>query len=325
MTRTFGFELEYASGALEALQLVKAAGLTRSDHFHSYHCDCNDCAVMDYEGEKYNEARDRYEAVAIQAPDLHAQRDSTADGEFISRILNDWGDLRRISAGLTDAAATVGATTSARCGLHVHVDSTDREMDVAIAYLAFERYFTEIIAPGRASQKRDMNTTLMQSYREYLVNRGLESRPGVDPWKDVSREGLRTTLRAAIQADRHVDLNWSRYRTWEFRVFNATNAAWRIELACRISVAFVEAAPELVTSVEGVLRGSPNWPVGCDSPWGEIARPGWSQLPAPHATKRPIVPMDDFLAILCEVDPDLRPLVERQRSYMRTRYAKMIA
>ena len=101
----------------------------------------------------------------------------------------------------------------------------------------------------------------------------------------------------------------------------ATNAPWRIELMCRMAVAFVEATPQLRESVESVVRGSKFWPVGCDSPWGEIIRPAFKELPLAHPTKKPVVPFTDFVDILCDVDPDLRPLIERQSNFMRTRWA----
>lgn len=325
--RTFGFELEYASNSLATLDHLRGLGLATCDTLHRYHCDCEHCAVIP--GEQYRPRADRYVTVT-KPPDLHAQTDSTADGEFITRVLSDWGDFQRIAEGLTASATLAGATTSARCGLHVHVGTQDMDMDtyrlrrVAIAYLAFERFFTEIIAPGRAQQKRDMNTTLMQSLRQYVVDGYSSGEP--EFWKSISRTSLCDLLMTVIGRDRHVDLNFSqRARTWEFRVFNATNATWRIELAARMSVAFVAASEQLVALVESTLRGDPGWPVGCDSPWGEIARPAWSTLPAPHPTKRPIVPMDQFVAVLCGVDPALEPLIARQRSYMRARYAKMIA
>lgn len=325
---TFGFELEYASQSRRMLPILREQGLLRNDDLHRYHCDCQDCMVLS--GEVYVTARDRYEVK--KAPDLHAQTDSTADGEFITRVLDDWDDLRTIVEGLTRAASQVEATTGPRCGLHVHVAAppvvNGVDVPVALAYLAYERYFTEIIAPGRSQQKRDMNTTLMQAFRSYVVDNYYHppGEPSGEAWKSLSRNDVRASLDNVIGRDRHVDLNRnSRYNTWEFRVFNATNAAWRIELATRLAVAFVAATPTLCEMVEMSVRGSSTWPVGCDSPWGEIARPAWSALPSPHPTKRPVVPMDAFVDALCVVDPDLRPLIERQRSYMRARYARMVS
>lgn len=310
--RTFGFELEYASGALATLRALHAQGVTRMDSFHRYHCDCDQCAVTD---RGYG-----------TPPDLHAQTDSSADGEFISRVLNDWDDLQRIAKLLTDAATAAGATTGPRTGLHIHVGLLpDREANrlVASTYLAYERYFTEIVAPGRSQQKRDMNTTLMQAMRAYVVDGYANGRP--EYWKSLGRLGVGDVLAETIGRDRHVDLNFSRYSTVEFRVFNATNSPWRIELAARMAVAFVEATPVLSALVEASLRGSTAWPVGCDSPWGEIIRPAWSTLTAPHPTKRPTVSMDAFVDALTDVDPAVRPLIERQRSYMRARYAKQVS
>lgn len=314
--RTFGFELEYASGATKVAAHLYGSGLSKSDYLHGYHCSCDQCAVVERHG--------------VKPPDIHCQTDSTADGEFITRVLSDWDDFRLIAEGLSEAGTAVGATTGPRCGLHVHVGQrTDGVADehnsvVPQAYLAYERYFTEIIAPGRSQQKRDMNTTLMQAFRNYVVDGYAGVRP--DSWLDIGRPALYAHLLGVIQRDRHVDLNFNtRLGTWEFRVFNATNSAWRMELAARMAVAFVQAAPALGRLVEASVKGSTAWPDGCDSPWGEIARPAWSLLPAPHPTKRPVVSMAAFIDCLSTVDPALRPLIERQRSYMRARYAKMVA
>lgn len=317
--RTFGFELEYASGGRALVRELFSQGVTLTDELHRYHCDCDHCRIT------AREIYDRNDRLTLQpAPDLHAQTDSTADGEFITRILNDWGDLARIAETLTHCATAVDARTGPRCGLHVHVGAEGSDRMVPLAYLAYERYFTEIIAPGRSQQKRDMNTTLMQAFRQYVVDGYLGHT--AEFWRDLSRLTLHDHLIQTIGRDRHVDLNRNtRHDTWEFRVFNATNSPWRIELAARMSVAFVQATPALAALIEESVKGSGSWPVGCDSPWGEIARPAWSNLPAPHPTKRPVVTMDAFIECLSDVDPALRPLIERQRSYMRARYAKMVS
>lgn len=368
--RKFGYELEYASRATEMVNLLHRQGLMQTNVLHDYHCTCAACSFQQQPPMQENHFCDShcsnygcwndplhhcersscprtaflrtYQGDDITQPaDLRAQRDSTANGEFITRPITDWGDFHRITDALTAAATEVGATVNSRCGLHVHVDtSSDREVDrygdqiivprnqlrariVPAAYMAFERYFAEIVAPGSSVRKRDMNSTLMEATRQFIGD-GL-SGGGSDAWMDMGRGAVDDYLAAVIQRDRHVDLNWNRrHMTWEFRVFNATNAPWRIELACRMATAFVEAAPQLRIMVESVVRGSKFWPEGCDSPWGEIIRPAYSALSTSHPTKKPIIPMDEFIDALAEVDPDLRPLIERQANYMRTRYATQI-
>lgn len=330
--RRFGFELEYASGVAAMIPALNASGLMATTYPHDYHCQCHQCQFTEIDQSYEDDDSGEWVERGTPAADLRCQRDSTADGEFITRILDDFDDLDLITNTLTAAATDQAATTSSRCGLHVHVDTMathfdegrdQRQLIVPAAYLAFERYFTEIVAPGSSIRKRDMNSTLMQATRQYISDS--YGRNGGDQWLDWGRGQVDTMLREAIARDRHVDLNFSRrHSTWEFRVFNATNAPWRIELACRLSVAFVEAAPELREAVESAVRGSDLWPAGCDSPWGEIVRPAFSELPAPHPTKRPIVPMSDFIDILCGVDPDLRPLIDRQANFMLTRFAKQV-
>lgn len=379
--RKFGFELEYASRADDMVGTLHDAGLMRTDSLHDYHCNCGDCSFeqsSEYVPERghhhdchcdnfgcwndrgWHECNDEGEGdedgeecprrirmrnfpPTTDPADLRAQRDSTANGEFITRPITDWDDFARIATALTGAANQTGATVNNRCGLHVHVDTSSdlditrdergqpvnsvpqreqRRRIVPAAYLAFERYFTEIVAPGASVRKRDMNSTLMQATRQYISD-GYAGNG--DHWLDVGRVEVDNILLQTIGRDRHVDLNWSRrHSTWEFRCFNATNAPWRIELACRLAVAFVEAAPSLRDAIESQVRGSKYWPLSCDSPWGEIIRPAWSELPTPHPTKKPVVPMTEFIDILCDVDPDLRPLIERQAAYMRARFATQI-
>lgn len=367
--RKFGFELEYASNTNHMIAELHRDGLMLTSFAHDYHCTCPECAytLSGYQPEEdhdcddhcndygcWNEPRHSCDRRACprrtiperparplsDAPDLRAQRDSTADGEFITRPLDDWDDLQRIAEALTTAATNAGATANARCGLHVHVDTSSdigetnrygeqtmielrlqRRRTVPAAYLAFERYFTEIVAPGASVRKRDMNSTLMEAVRSNISNN--YSNP--QGWMDMGRGAVDDHILSAINMDRHVDLNWSRRNsTWEFRAMNATNAPWRIELACRMAVAFVEATPQLRDSVESVVRGSKFWPVGCDSPWGEIIRPAFKELPSAHPTKKPVVPFPDFVDILCDVDADLRPLIERQSNFMRTRWAVQV-
>lgn len=335
--RSFGFEAEYASGADLMSELLYEAGMLGAREQHGYHCDCEHCLVdgtfnvIDPDTGDYAIDPETGRRKTRPAWPLRHQRDSTADGEFITRVLRDWDEAAEIVAALTTAAQDADATTSNRCGLHVHVGSGDTAEEVAagmsrsrivpLAYLAFERYFTEIVAPGASIRKRDMNSTLMQALRNYVA----DNFGGNMRWQDIGRGQAMDILLGTIGRDRHVDLNWSRrHQTWEFRVFNATNAAWRIELACRLSVAFVEQAGVLVRAVEQQVRGSKYWPEECDSPWGEILRPAWSNLPAPHPTKRPVVSMEDFIEILSECDPALRPLIERQRQYMLTRFATQV-
>lgn len=330
MNRTFGFELEYASRTDRMAARLHDEGRMGTDEVHAYHCDCEECSFAPFT--RYREDGSE----AVEPNDLRAQRDSTADGEFITRILDNFDDLVDIAGALTSVATQVGATTNERCGLHVHVAVDNRQWDgsdqanfltnrVPLTYLAFERYFSEIVAPGNASRKRDMNSTLMEALRGYIADGYRADDIGTGNWTDIGRAQAENLVRKAILRDRHVDLNWSRkYRTWEFRCFNATNAPWRIELACRMSVAFVEATQDLSDEIEGVVHSSPEWTKRCDSAWGEIIRPAWSEKPNPHLTKKPLVPLDRFVDILCAHDPELRPLIQRQANYMRRTYAKTV-
>ena len=358
---TFGYELEYASGALGVAEVLARSGLLGEPQLHRYHCGCESCSTMDPVDRRYEliDANDgvcpEYDgddedgprgAVSEMFTDnrlrdlrwragtrlLHAQTDSTADGEFVTNILDDWGEFSLITNMLTKAANDVGARPGNRCGLHVHVSPGRigvNPSQVALAYLAYERYFVEVMAPGASNHKRDMNQTLMEALRQSVTDRYFSGNEfvgdGPEAWKSVGLSTARWMAAQVIGRDRHVDLNINHnYGTVEFRTFNSTNAPWRIELACRLAVAFVAATDELVTEVSRAVRGSRYWPEDCDSPWGEIVRPAWSTRPAPRPTKKPVVEFARFLEILSGCDPALMPLIERQAVYMRSRFAREV-
>lgn len=307
MMLTHGFEFEVWSRAEDVRERLYEQGLTACDELHGYHCDCDDCRVLPWtdEGE-------------YRPYDLHAQTDSSCGGEFISRVLDSFEDTARIAAALTAAVRGGRAEINSHCGLHVHVDAYQRSSvgqrrarsdrfvaKVPLAYLAVERYLCELIAPGSASGKREMNLTLLQRLRWWIGGDMLTMREMCED-DDERRVEL---LRNSIAADRHTDLNYSsRNGTWEFRVFNSTAHAWRIELAVRLSVAMVEHADELATTLK--LDGNE---------WYSILSG------SRHSTMRPRITFGEFVEIVAREDPALDKLIRRQSLYMRAKYRKTLA
>jgi len=302
--RTFGIESEYASNAEQTLRLLYEKGFANDGEMHRYHCDCNTCD---------------FGSDAI----WRGQHDSTVNGELISTIFStsDWNFALDAIEALCSSARDAGATTSTQTGVHVHVSravvggTPQRSETVALAYFLTERYFTEIVAPGNSRAKREMNRTLLQAFRSYVAEWG-------DFDRFVDANGLYVEnvldhpfamgykLMAAIGQDRHVDLNIGRrLPTYEFRVFNGTLAEWRMELNARISVAFIDAAHELVEASLG------------DDSVTDLIRQGHD---SDYTTKRPTIHVSDFVDILSRYDDKLPALIERQAAFMRTRYAKQI-
>ena len=302
MGRTFGIEIEYASNAENVIAHLCDAGWANDNNLHRYHCECEGCDA--YEGGVWR-----------------GQHDSTVNGELISRIQDTYlmGETLEAIRQLCDAALQVDATTSTSTGMHVHVSreglSADETNEVALAYFLTERYFSEIVAPGASRSKREMNVTLTQAARSYVAQwRTWEQ--FIAGAEDVGRVRVGQILRAAIEQDRHVDLALSRrLPTWEFRVFNSTLAAWRIELAVRMATSFVDAAHDIVSHVETAIF---------DDPRGMLGQLGMAMNSTDRniTTKRPPITMGDFVDILAEHDPEVRPLIERQRDFMFRRYGK---
>lgn len=223
----FGFELEVRSGARDALHLLHADGHASTDRFHSYHCRCGDC---DYSDERYL---------------FSAQQDCTADGEFITKILDYGSDRHRTAMhSLADALQEVNADTSGNVGNHVHVEKPSVNEYATAAAMArlFLRYQRdlEVIAAGPHDGIR--------AYNERL--------------NDYNRNVYRLLPLTFQRQNRMPSIGGSYLyfggrgsgRTYEFRLWNATKAAWRMQLHVGLSVAMMRAAIAHVDNGEHVKR-----------------------------------------------------------------------
>lgn len=209
---------------------------------HGWHCDCPICSDDDGAGWPFK-----------------VQRDSTVDGEVISRVftVEEWPTALDAMRGLQEAAVEVDAEPGLNAGLHVHVAAPRGERNVARAFLAFVAWEDALymLAQGRFAYLRDMNRRVLADVCSYLysmgelLGRGDRLRLGRDKVQALV-ERARTGDDYAMaydlwqmhyDADRHSHLSVNtRFATWEFRIWNSTRSAWRMELACRLACAWAD-------------------------------------------------------------------------------------
>lgn len=213
----FGFELELRSNARPVVADLHSRGVCAVERLHAYHCDCPDC---DY-------ANDRYL--------FTAQADCTVDGEMISKILTYGSDEHyRAVDEVTSAMVRHNAKVHGDTGLHVHVGkdafSTRRQRRILFRLMA--RYWQELseLAAGGQDAVRGYNRP--PSPPESALTAG--SRPqfyAEGPFRWSSTDFPHTGSWLA-----------NKENTYEFRLWNATRAAWRVNLAIGLSVAMTRAA-----------------------------------------------------------------------------------
>lgn len=215
MGRRFGFECELTGGTQRTLDNLRAEGLIREARLHQYHCDRECCSP-------FNERHS-----------FHAQSDCSVEGEIILNVHEHGSDRAdRAISGLAKALRQARAFTGTNGGFHVHVDRGDLD-DQAIArvFRLFLRYQDTMAELASASfeQVRNYNAPLdLNTARRHL-------------WRSDD-----TVLIPSFEAPRIGGRgNWlwaTHYDTFEFRLWNATIAEWRMRLAVGMSVALVDAA-----------------------------------------------------------------------------------
>lgn len=246
---TFGFELEVSSGARAALAQLGRDGLTGHTRFHGYHCGCNDCSPVLIDADERGQV-------------FKAQQDCTADGEFITHIL-EYGSASadRAFNGLSRALLLSGANVSGSVGNHVHVDQSgmDNAAKLRLGRL-FVRYQNELldIAAGPHREIRGYNSRC-------------ESRPEL--WTSFDEMPLAGNNTYDYRRSMY-DLMQGSYLSWkdptvEFRLWNATKAAWRLRTHVGLSVGMVHAAIDgadctqhdtrCVEEVIGQYLDAPTW------------------------------------------------------------------
>lgn len=259
---TFGFEAEFHDNVAPLMAGLHARGLTATDEMHSYHCRCEMCD---------------FETGGV----FRGQHDSSCGGEVISHVFSTDNMDEAVSAmtSLQAVAVDVDAEPSLAAGFHVHIGNAefgrDRYAlaDAMWAYLRWEGWLGTV-ASGRWPEVRGFNV----SNRSILSGCGAyeagEAGWGSDEWgesgftfngpdciqqaeEEFSDAGLAQVKRFAYHwiggdEERHLWLNLQtrNRKTWEFRLWNSTRVAWRMELFSRLSALFLnkDAAPELLAT-----------------------------------------------------------------------------
>ena len=245
---TFGIEAEYDRNSAALIAALHREGFAASDTLHSYHCDCSSC----------------------DGPSIfRGQQDSTCSGEIISTIFtlksSPW---KPAIEALETLAVEVDAEPGFDSGLHVHVGTEHLTFHKkAQALWAFMRWEGTLarLASGRFPVIRNNNQSMQSALADilYVQSEGLEvpdranSLTRMQVIEDSGFAGIakRAVLHEAMSIDRHVALSTAtRFNTWEFRLWNSTRSAWRMELFVRLSMALVD--PEVTLRMLEVERDS---------------------------------------------------------------------
>lgn len=269
---TFGWESEFATNVPALVMNLRERGLLGMDEMHRYHCECGMCAFEN-------------------GFPFRAQTDSSCGGEVISDIMCDVDEARDYMSQLQEAAVDVDAEPSLDAGLHVHVGVSGRTTATRARflwnYLRWENVLGQLVAPGRWPEMRENNYQTLRGLanirpmnREQTVWLDSEERmpwhgrealrngigtPSLDPiwWED--RLGSNEREMAAVRGsyydamfgmDRHVWINVQtrEHNTFEFRLWNATRVAWRMEMYARTSLLFVN-----MEARDDLGRTEPTW------------------------------------------------------------------
>lgn len=233
---TFGFELEMESGADLMVAQLHSMQMLPEPRLHSYHCECSWCDIN-------------------SGHDLRAQTDSSCSGEFITRPFEDMDEARQVMGILQSAAVDVDAEPGYDAGFHVHVDMSGRARSarplLVWQFIEWEPVLSQIAA-GRFNAMRDNNCTLagIHSYGVAWANTVVAAgqntahiarRTRLDAPADNFQSIVEYAWERHRGADRHNNLNVrTRYETWEYRLWNSTRSAWRMELWCWLSMAFAD-------------------------------------------------------------------------------------
>lgn len=332
MTITFGFEAEFTDGADRVIHALTAAGFAMQPEgsggtrgLHGYHCDCGGCRDL------------------IGNP-FRAQRDSSCGGEIISGIFraDDWDRATECMHALQEAALDTDAGIDTRCGMHVHIGATDTTElaspeALTMSWLGVEPLLWEHVAGAAwAGRRGSQNNLLSTAILDRMQNDRIWDNYGIYPRAENEMDGLDDAVKEeyvrrfkihlqSMGWDRHCDLARAQHGgLYEMRIFNATRVAWRIELACRLSVAL--AHPE----VAAVFADKTDWWLfnqrsqlgnrmqALRNGYRRVSRSYSRRSEAPLQASLP-VPFDLFMDTLTDFDERLGELLQKQTGYARAR------
>lgn len=251
---TFGFEAEYQINVQEIARAMYDAGHTYDTSLHNYTCDCIGCTVSEYDpdaGEQVYDSDNIY--------NLRIKNDSSCGGELISKVWDTPNDsrLHKLWSDIEEAAVALNTEPSLTAGFHVHVSREHLTLPqrgrLVLAFTGWEQALLQL-GSGRWPSNRNWNGLLSDNLR-YTFDAILSS--GVFGERDITlpkfgqilnclrntddenlkRMTYRKIAREHQHIDRHTSMAFSeRHPTMEFRLWNSTRAAWRMELWCRLSL-----------------------------------------------------------------------------------------
>lgn len=245
---TFGFEAEFATDATPLVVELHRLGFTGGNTLHNYTCDCEFCTVVldnydDGEPDLFHE----------DIWNLRAKYDSSCGGEVISKVFLSIEDAAPSFDAIEQSALSTDTEPGLQAGFHVHVGRRHLTKDwrgrLVFAMTLWENVLFDIAA-GRWPHNRGWNISLLQLLSYYY---GQEANTMGIAYDSVNGELLEKMLADVTgtmhermfyrsvaddhqNVDRHSTMAFSpRWPTMEFRLWNSTRAAWRMELWCRLS------------------------------------------------------------------------------------------
>ena len=254
MGYTFGWEAEYATPVTSLALELHRRDATIDQHVHGYTCDCSGCEHI----HNTDEANDQYDHDPYV---FRVKHDSSCGGEVVSRVFDDPTAAKQYWNLLEEAAVLTDAEPGLQAGFHVHVG---REHLHAVsrgrlvwAMMLYEPWLLQI-ASGRFTQHRGWNSPLEETMSSFMQG-WLYDNTGVSTYSTmVQREDIKALIdadealriiffrgigNAHRNVDRHSSMAFSpRFPTMEFRLWNSTRSAWRMELWCRLSLLLADPA-----------------------------------------------------------------------------------
>jgi hypothetical protein len=244
---TFGFEAEFATEASPLVTELHRMGFTGSGTMHNYTCDCDVCAIRfdDYDGDPDYFHEDIYR--------LRAKYDSSCGGEIISKVFDNVEQAIQSFDAIQQAALITDTEPGLQAGFHVHVGrrhlTKEQRGRLVMAMTLWENVLFDIAA-GRWPHNRGWNVSLLtlmhHQFRSEALTHGLPISTIDHGLLEQLLEKITGTMHERTfyrsiadehqEVDRHSTMAFSpRWPTMEFRLWNSTRAAWRMELWCRLS------------------------------------------------------------------------------------------
>jgi hypothetical protein len=272
---TFGFELEWDVNATPLVRELyvrshsirddRTPYLMGCDYLHRYHCSCAE-ACSAYSGYTLRATTDSSCNGEIISNVFHPDEDG------------EWMRLRDTLNAIQTTAVNVDAEPGLNSGMHVHVGGYDwinainldgrwsRGAKPLVAFAKYEKVLLDI-SGGRWMRNRGFNNSVAD-----IMNRGLRNQFTETEYQDyadwvriqsttspgdlsafrwvlttdrVDGRRKRALYNSAVEfhamADRHSNLNISTgHGTWEYRLWNSTRSAWRMQLWIRLSLALMD-------------------------------------------------------------------------------------